>query len=118
MEDRRITSLEIVKIWHDRCTAYDRDLRKYMLRVVVAAATFLVAVATFGQSPLRFVVLVLFAVLFSYFVLRIFLACTLMCPKCNDPPEPIGRYSHPRRAIVCEHCGSSLVLGATKSMGT
>jgi hypothetical protein len=50
--------------------------------------------------------------------LRIFWASILMCPHCNEPPQPVGKYTHPRRAIFCGHCDCQLVSSARSPVGT
>ena len=116
MQSSAISDPKVLSTWREQCDRYDQALRKNMARALVAAGICTIALLGFGASP-AYIPLLIFGCIFYFFVLRIFWASILMCPRCNEPPQPVGKYTHPRRAIVCDHCASNLVSGVSR-MGT
>lgn len=94
--------------WRDLCARYDRDMHKSLVGMSIVAAVFVLGAVLLGVDLASIVLLLGFGSVISFGALRIFLASTLMCPKCNDPPQPIGRSTHPRRARFCDECGCTL----------
>ena len=108
MRRSAVVEQRIVAQWRDQCARYDKDMRKSLIGVCVAAAVFVFGAVLFGVNLSIILSLLGFGLAISFGVLRIFLASTLMCPKCNDPPQPIGQRTHPRRARSCDECGCTL----------
>ncbi len=118
MESSAISEPQVISTWRDRCDRYDQALRRNMTRALGVAAITTIALLGFGTNPAAYIPMLLFGCVCYFFILRIFWASILMCPRCNEPPHPVGKYTHPRGATVCDHCGSHLVALARSRVGT
>lgn len=98
----------VVARWREQCAGYDKDMRKSLIGASIAAVVLALGAALLGADFAVIVPLLCAGLLMWFCVLRVFLASTLMCPKCNDPPQPIGQTTHPRRARSCDECGCAL----------
>ena len=99
---------KVAETWSALCARYDREMRSALCWV---AAVVLVGVlfGLYRCAPVpALLVSAALAVVFAHGILRIFLGAILMCPICTEPPAAFGKYSHPRRARRCEHCGCEL----------
>ena len=80
----------IDRVWRNLCAQYDKDLRKGLIGgLIVAGVGVLLAVAL--HRP-EFVPALAIGLVVWFSILRIFLACTLMCSFFT--PKTLGDASH------------------------
>lgn len=103
-----LTNEQVVQEWAARCARFDRELSTAVLRglgvMLVAALPLLIP----GMDPAGYGIFLVFFGIAGAWGIWLSHTAMLMCPRCNEPPVPISRYRHPRRARGCEHCGCQL----------